>query len=340
MTQILKFSYPTGKIFISVGKGSDGDDHSGFDWRGFQNDLAKLPMHEQLDYSIRRQVLWEQHDCSSELLIQKHKEFVKRYQANNPTIGYNLSPAQNSSNNHEGWRVGVDGCKGGWFYVASDGSETRYGIVSTVAELFKEFDNVTGAFIDIPIGLFDSGAQARDCDKMARQALKPRGSTVFPAPVRPCLKATTYEEACRISESLTGKKLSQQAFHIFSKIREVDELLQQQPRLKKIICEVHPELGFCMLNSGIPLLTQKKTAEGIEERLYLLGQHNDKVRDIYEAALAKYPRKLLSRDDIVDAMMCLCIAQASPEDRRMLPEPVCKDDHGIEMAMHYFMPSI
>lgn len=238
-----------------------------------------------------------------------------------------------------GWKVGVDGCKSDWFYLASNGSETKFGIVGKIEDLFNTLDQVTDVFIDIPIGLNDSGDEGRECDKLARKMLKPRGSTVFPAPVRPCLNAETYAEACRISESLTGKKVSQQAFHIFRKVREVDELLQQQPQLRRIIHEVHPELGFCMLNSGKPLLSQKKTAQGIEDRLSLLEDFMPNARELYSDALAQYRRKELARDDIVDAMMGLCIASASCGALETLPNPAPMDAFGIEMAMHFRVSS-
>lgn len=341
MNQIIKFTYPTGKIFVSYCIDSEGDDFIGFDWDAFRRDLSQLPKSQQSDYCIRREVLWVQTDCDKQTLMQKLDESINQYQSHDSVIGYNLYQAASEGCGKylDGWRVGVDGCKAGWFYIASYDSETRFGIVGTVGELFELFDNVSGVFIDTPIGLYDSGAQPRACDKLARQALSPRGSTVFPAPVRPCLHAATYEESCSISDELTGKRLSQQAFHIFGKIREVDDLLQQRPELKEVVREVHPELGFCMLNSNAPLLTKKKSSEGIEERLRLLEQQIKGARDIYERALAKYPRKLLARDDIVDAMMCLCIAKATYSERGTLPETIDKDSKGIEMAMHFYLPS-
>ncbi|AVJ56731.1 hypothetical protein C5610_10820 [Idiomarina sp. OT37-5b] len=340
MNQIIKCTYPTGKIFVSFCIDSEGDDFSSFDWIAFRKDLSELPKIQQSDYCIRREVLWEQTDCDKQTLMKKFDEFINQYQSHNSEIGYNLPQAASDGcgKQLDGWRVGMDGCKAGWFYIASCDLETRFGIVVTVAELFELFDNVAGVFIDIPIGLYDSGAQARACDKLARQALKSRGSTVFPAPVRPCLQAVTYEEACSISAELTGKRLSQQAFHIFRKIKEVDELLQQRPELKEVVREVHPELGFCMLNSNAPLFTKKKSSEGIEERLRLLEQQIKGAREIYERALTKYPRKVLARDDIVDAMMCLCIAKAPYSERGTLPETIDKDSKGIEMAMHFYLP--
>ena len=241
-------------------------------------------------------------------------------------------------NDNDGWRMGVDGCRAGWFYVASNGLDYKYGVVGSVATLFEQFEDIAEVVIDIPIGLYDTGAQTRDCDTLARHLLKPRGSTVFPAPVRPCLYATSYKEACDISQSLTGKKLSQQAFNIFRKIREVDELLRQQPELKAKVHEAHPELGFCMLNSGTPLLSQKKTEIGIHDRLQLLQPYLHDAPALYNGALKQYPRKALARDDIVDAMMCLCIAQSPVHVRKTVPNAVVNDNYSIGMAMHYRAP--
>lgn len=123
------------------------------------------------------------------------------------------------------WFIGVDGCKAGWFYVASNGEQLLVGIVSSIAELIPLFPEVGRIVIDIPIGLHNNGSEPRACDIAARKLLKPRGSTVFPSPVRPCLYTASYIEASEVSEQLTGKRLSKQSYNIFNKIREVDELL-------------------------------------------------------------------------------------------------------------------
>ena len=236
------------------------------------------------------------------------------------------------------WFIGVDGCKAGWFYVASNGQQYYFGVVSNIPELITQFENIGKIVIDIPIGLHDKGDMPRACDVMARQKLKPRGSTVFPAPVRPCLYAHDYREACEISHTLTGKKLSQQAFNILKKIREVDEILITKPELRALIKEAHPELGFCMLNHGYPLLTKKKRSDGINERLQLLVRQKTYCEQIYNEALVEYPRKILARDDIVDAMMCLLIAVSPERYQRTLPDTADVDDSGLEMAMQYILP--
>ena len=236
------------------------------------------------------------------------------------------------------WFIGVDGCKGGWFYVASNGEQFRVGIVSSVADIIPLFSEVGRIVIDIPIGLHNKGCDPRACDIEARKLLKPRGSTVFPAPVRPCLYAASYIEACGVSEQLTGKKLSKQSYNILNKIREVDELLVNNPELQAVISEAHPELGFCMLNKGKPLLTRKKRTEGIQQRLTLLTELLETSEDIYAEALGKFPRKHLARDDIVDALKCLCIALAPEDKLKTIPEAPTFDENGLPMRMLYTEP--
>ena len=340
MAQVLKFTYPTGKIFIGICSDTGEDDFSAFNRPKFRAELATLPVHQRVDYTIRRQVLWEDDEVSSDELFQRWEETVIGCNADEPETGYNMPLVKSEAHaNTDGWRFGVDGCRAGWFYIGSQGSDIECGIVGTIAELLDRFDKIAEVIVDIPIGLYDKGVQARSCDLLARKALKPRGSTVFPAPVRPCLYADSYEEACRISERLTGKKLSQQAYNIFAKIREVDELLQTKVSLRSVIREAHPELGFCMLNGGSPLLTKKKNSDGLAERLALLKQHLEWAPRLYDDATSQYPRQALAKDDIVDAMMCLCIAQAPAHVRKTFSDPVIYDDKGIEMAMHIFSPS-
>ena len=229
----------------------------------------------------------------------------------------------------------VEGCKKGWRYAASDSRYFRVGIVNSVAELMPLFPKIDRIVIDIPIGLHDKGREPRTCDIAARKILKPRGSTVFPAPVRPCLYAASYIEACEVSEQLTGKKLSKQAYNILNKICEVDELLIDDPKLQAVIGEAHPELGFCMLNNGKPLLSKKKRTEGIQQRLNLLNKNLESSEEIYCEALDRYPRKYLARDDIVDALMCLCIALAPDEKLKTIPAVPAYDQSGLPMQMLY-----
>jgi predicted RNase H-like nuclease len=77
--------------------------------------------------------------------------------------------------------------------------------------------------IDIPIGLLEG---PRACDKAARKLLgQPRGSSVFPAPCRPALGPQTYAEASSINREKTMRGLSQQAWGVAPKIKQVDDAI-------------------------------------------------------------------------------------------------------------------
>ena len=85
-------TYPTGKIYI--GKDLIGS----FRYFGSPNmdvvnaDFESLPREQQLDYSIRKQILWESEDCSDAEVNAKEVEFIRKYESNNPEVGYNRWP--------------------------------------------------------------------------------------------------------------------------------------------------------------------------------------------------------------------------------------------------------
>jgi predicted RNase H-like nuclease len=90
--------------------------------------------------------------------------------------------------------------------------------------------------IDIPIGLLEG---PRACDVAARKLLgQPRGSSVFPAPCRAALGTKTYPEASATNRLKTTKGLSQQAWGITPKIKQVDDAIT--PDCQRWACEVHP----------------------------------------------------------------------------------------------------
>ena len=130
---------------------------------------------------------------------------------------------------------GADGCRAGWVVISKDLD------TGDISWHFCEKANwmINGKHppiiltIDIPIGLPTTGS--RLCDVQARHLLGPgRGSSVFPAPIRPVLKAETYMEACNIRFQTEGKKMSVQAWAIIPKIREVDDIVSQYPDIQNL----------------------------------------------------------------------------------------------------------
>lgn len=226
---------------------------------------------------------------------------------------------------------GVDGCRAGWVVITRDTATgaLSWQVCADAAELIDARPRAQVTAIDIPIGLPDSGPRA--CDRAARQLLGPgRGSSVFPAPLRPMLAAASYAEACRVGFALAGKRLSVQAWNIVPKIREVDAVLRAEPRLQRRVREVHPELSFQIL-ARRPLAHGKKTAAGQAERLALL-------RPIYgarvEQALADRRALGSAADDVLDAFAALWTAERLAANTALtLPATPVRDAHGLRMEI-------
>jgi predicted RNase H-like nuclease len=156
----------------------------------------------------------------------------------------------------------------------------------------------------VPIGLVERGA--RLCDADARRLLGPRRSSVFRAPIRPILGATSQTQASSIGRRVEGKGVSIQTWLIVPKIIEVDGCLRADPPRREIVREVHPEVSFFFLNGKRPVDAAKKTADGQAARLSLLSKWAG--ASIVDAFASR--RELgCKADDIVDALAALWTAE-------------------------------
>jgi predicted RNase H-like nuclease len=131
-------------------------------------------------------------------------------------------------------------------------------------------------------------------------------SSVFPAPVRATLSATSYEMACIQSQRVCDQKISRQTYGILPRVRDVDMLLRESPELLKSVHEVHPEVCFAHWNDRRPLQYPKKSGFGFMERFAMVervfGSSPYQVR-------AAVTRKQATDDDILDAFAALWTAQ-------------------------------
>jgi predicted RNase H-like nuclease len=193
--------------------------------------------------------------------------------------------------------AGIDGAPGGWVVVTVGGDDDAADVrlVPDLLGVMAQIDagTLAAVAIDIPIGLAADGARRADVE--ARQRLGPRSSSVFPAPVRSVLAATTYEEACFLSRAACGKAISKQLFNILPKIREVDALVT--PQRQRRLFEMSPELSLAVL-AGAPMAHPKTTPAGRAERIDALGRVFDPGE--IERSLSTAPRGA-QRDDVLDA---------------------------------------
>jgi predicted RNase H-like nuclease len=215
------------------------------------------------------------------------------------------------------------------------GNKYRYGVCSTFRDLLNQFPKHTEMLIDIPIGLPSANQTPRICDVQARKMLNLRRSSVFPAPLREILSATSYEQANNQSRRLSGKGLSRQTYGIFPKIKEVDDVLQSDADLIKIVRESHPEICFLSLANGRPMKSNKKTDDGFKERVEILKTYWESTEDAIAEASLWRRGKQIARDDIVDALVLAAVATHPRNDLVSIPQNPPIDKVGLPMQMIY-----
>jgi predicted RNase H-like nuclease len=237
-----------------------------------------------------------------------------------------------------GVAIGVDGCRSGWFYFALRKELYHFGTVPGVGDLLAGRHDHPSVFVDIPIGLLDSGAGGRECDREARKVLGPRRSSVFSAPVRSVLNAADYGDAGRRSIAATGRSLSRQAFGIVPKIRHVDMLMRGDPDARSMVRESHPEVCLWALAGGRPMAYSKKADEGFEERMEVLSQVWPEARRAVASARSRVGGSCAARDDIVDALVLALAAATPPSGLRTFPPRPERDAHGLPMEIVYPRP--
>jgi predicted RNase H-like nuclease len=227
---------------------------------------------------------------------------------------------------------GIDGCRTGWVLATTtlSGYQDVPGIsVAVLSDLQPVVaalasGAMVAAGIDIPIGLPEGGPRA--CDREARRLLGPRRSSVFPAPARAVLHASSYEEACAISRRATGRALSMQLYNILPKIREVDRLQSPWRSRSPHLFEMSPELSFTVM-AGHPMRHAKRAPEGRAERMEALRPAFGDVTPFVE------PPAGATRDDVLDALAGAwtalryatgrCLRLGGEVDETGLPTEVC-----------------
>lgn len=232
--------------------------------------------------------------------------------------------------------VGTDGCRAGWLAIGLESeSSWQVNVFPDVYSLWDHHRQASWILIDIPIGLKTNGSAERRCDPIVRKLLGPRRSSVFPAPCRAAIYASSYQEACDINQRLTGKRLSVENWHIIPKIRQMDSLLSDDKSVGGCIREIHPEFCFWGL-AGRPMQHAKKRTEGLAERMQLLQSIYPRTTDIIDYALSTYRRKDVARDDILDALAAAVTGLLGGQDLASIPQEPEFDERGLRMEMVYY----
>ena len=223
--------------------------------------------------------------------------------------------------------LGVDGCPGGWVgaLLTADG-EVTWHLLADASAVARLSGDVGAVGIDIPIGLPEQGS--RPCDVEARSALGPRRSSVFAAPVRAVLTASSYDEACAVSREVSGRAISRQTWALVPRIRDVDTVLRARSRpAREQFVEVHPELSFReMAGRDLP---SKHGVAGIAARLEALLSHLPDVLRVL-ADLPSGPRM----DDALDALaVAWTMRRWCDGTARVRPADPPRDATGLSMRI-------
>jgi predicted RNase H-like nuclease len=222
----------------------------------------------------------------------------------------------------ETWVAGVDGCRAGWVaaFVRPQSSEVRLRVVPRFAEVTAAPEAPAIIAVDIPIGLPEQAGASR--------------RAVF-AEVGPFdgqqSRSAAHQRACVVARktSVPPRSITIFAFGIFSKIREVDAVLQSDRALDDRVHETHPELAFWRLNGGCPLASAKKTKAGLALRRRLLIEAG-----LAPAMVNGAPPKAAGPDDLLDALACAAIAARIHRGlARPFPDPPERDACGLPMAI-------
>jgi len=224
--------------------------------------------------------------------------------------------------------IGVDACPAGWVGFKVEVSTRSYSIERYISPpiLNARPPDLPYVAIDIPIGLLDG---SRECDRAARKLLgQPRGTSVFAAPCRAALIAKNHAEATAINARITGRGLSQQAWGIAPKIKQVDDAMTAP--CQQWVFEIHPEVCFWALNNKRPMRHNKRSLEGIAERATLLRSEFPTI----EHNLLNRPSRV-GRDDLLDAAVAAWTAlRIQSGEAEQVCEPQ-RDQRGLIASIWY-----
>ena len=79
--------------------------------------------------------------------------------------------------------------------------------------------------------------------------------------------------------------------------------------------------------------SSKKRSSGVTERLEVLNTIEPRSREIYEQAGSEFRRKIVGRDDIVDALVAALVARERVERLTSVPVVPPRDAQGLPMEM-------
>ena len=187
--------------------------------------------------------------------------------------------------------IGIDGAGSGWIGVRRNTDGLEWHWFESAEHVLRKNPRAAVIAVDIPIGLSDR--DPRPSDRLAREFVGGvRATSVFSAPIRSVLDASSRREASDAQVRVDGRGLAAQAFALFPKIRQWDHLLRTHEHARARVREIHPEVSFAAMRGGkgFGIVEPKRTAEGQKIRRDLLAERFGEVA--VDELLRDVPKKL------------------------------------------------
>jgi predicted RNase H-like nuclease len=222
--------------------------------------------------------------------------------------------------------LGVDACKAGWVGIAIDDGQVSPYFATHITDLIGQAERdgpIEVVAVDMPIGLADSSI--READILAREVVGPRWRSVFFTPVRTAIEIDDYRTAAEKNYEIIGKRISQQAYRLRTKLLQVDQWVRETGRR---VVEAHPEVCFAHLAGG-PLSVRKSTWAGAARRRKLLADVGIELSGELGAA-----GENAAVDDVLDAAAVAWTARRVARNEALrMPDPPETFSDGIECAI-------
>lgn len=234
--------------------------------------------------------------------------------------------------------VGIDGSRGGWVAVGIVGEWFEVGRYETIDAICARYDTADVILIDMPIGLPQNAQEANDRpENVLRRKLGAKARSVFSVPFRQQVYARSREHAWELNRQLYAKQ-TPMSLALCLAIRQVDVFLQHNCTWKNRLNESHPEYAFQVLQGNKPLIYNKRTAEGFNERKNILSAYFSRVDEVVQAYRTLYK----VRNKIDDVMDALCLAVMGQEGLQhgfvTIPEVPATDVTGLRMQIVTSVP--
>lgn len=235
--------------------------------------------------------------------------------------------------------LGADWASNGWVAAELDDENSlSVGFYPTIWNLWHERGaDADRILVDIPIGLSEDDRRA--CDREAKALLGDRRSSVFWTPIRDAVYEDNVEDARTVQTEVMDHSISNQAWAIVPRIREVDTFLRQTATPRELVRESHPEVCFSALNDDEPV-GAKSDDDGLDARKRVLAATELLDRADCEAAIETLAEPSYARfataDDVLDAMVLAVTAKHVADGTySTVPDTPPTDEEGLAMEIVY-----